>query len=346
MPGIASRHRPAAPLLVARAGGYADLGLTTAVAAGSISFNHTAATWASANDVMGGKPLLVVNGAPIDKRYWALDDEQWEGQVTRLAIGRTEDGRGVMAIMGTSSGSGQGVTAAEFAQSLVQIGVSDALGLNVAHPPELFTPRITSTSCSPLSGLVLAGPAGGIPRPHGQRTHLHTLTPHLAAGRKRHSVRVACMEWQVPTLADVYEARLRIAPHLRPTPLYGYPALDELLGTEVLVKHENHQPIGAFKVRGGVNLVAQLTGGERERGVVTASTGNHGQSIAYAARLFGVRATICVPEAANPVKVASIRGLGAELCSTAATSTTRASMPSTSRSSTAIATSTPATSRR
>ena len=121
------------------------------------------------------------------------------------------------------------------------------------------------------------------------------------------------MEWPVPTLADVYEARLRIAPHLRPTPLYGYPALDELVGTEVLVKHENHQPIGAFKVRGGVNLVAQLTADERERGVVTASTGNHGQSIAYAARLFGVRATICVPEAANPVKVASIRGLGAEL---------------------------------
>jgi len=121
------------------------------------------------------------------------------------------------------------------------------------------------------------------------------------------------MEWEFPTLADVYEARLRIAPHLRPTPLYGYPALDELVGTEVLVKHEYHQPIGAFKVRGGVNLVAQLSADERERGVVTASTGNHGQSIAYAARLFGVRAVICVPEAANPVKTASIRGLGAEL---------------------------------
>ena len=66
------------------------------------------------------------------------------------------------------------------------------------------------------------------------------------------------MEWQTPTLADVYEARLRIAPHLRATPLYGYAALDELVGTEVVVKHENHQPIGAFKVRGGVNLVAQL----------------------------------------------------------------------------------------
>jgi threonine dehydratase len=121
------------------------------------------------------------------------------------------------------------------------------------------------------------------------------------------------MQWAIPTLADVYEARLRIAPHLRATPLYGYPALDGLVGTEVLVKHENHQPIGAFKVRGGVNLVAQLSADEREGGVISASTGNHGQSIAFAARLFGVRAVICVPEAANPVKVASMRGLGAEV---------------------------------
>jgi threonine dehydratase len=120
-------------------------------------------------------------------------------------------------------------------------------------------------------------------------------------------------EPQVPTLADVLDARRRIAPHLRPTPLYHYPSLSELLDAEVFVKHENHQPVGAFKVRGGVNLVSQLSTDERERGVIAASTGNHGQSIAYAARLFGVPATICVPEAANPVKVASMRGLGAEL---------------------------------
>src|SRR5438067_1791893 len=100
------------------------------------------------------------------------------------------------------------------------------------------------------------------------------------------------IELQVPTLADV---------------------LDELRGAEVFVKHENHQPVGAFKVRGGVNLVSQLSAEERERGVISASTGNHGQSLAYAARLFGVPATICVPEAANPVKVASMRGLGADV---------------------------------
>jgi threonine dehydratase len=121
------------------------------------------------------------------------------------------------------------------------------------------------------------------------------------------------MRWQAPTLEDVLEARRRISPHLRPTPLFAYSALDDLLDAKVFVKHENHQPIGAFKVRGGVNLVSQLSPEERERGVIAASTGNHGQSIAFAARRFGVQATICVPEKANPVKVTSMRGLGAEL---------------------------------
>jgi threonine dehydratase len=116
-----------------------------------------------------------------------------------------------------------------------------------------------------------------------------------------------------PTFADVLAARRRIAAHLRGTPLFSYPALDELVGTRVHVKHENHQPIGAFKVRGGVNLVAQLSDDERERGLVTASTGNHGQSIAFAARRFGVTARICVPERSNPVKLAAMEGLGAEL---------------------------------
>jgi threonine dehydratase len=120
-------------------------------------------------------------------------------------------------------------------------------------------------------------------------------------------------DWQVPDLADVLAARQRIAPYLGPTPLYRYPALDALTGAQVWVKHENHQPVGAFKVRGGVNLVSQLTAEERSRGVIAASTGNHGQSVAYAADLFGVRAVICMPEQANPVKVESMRALGAEV---------------------------------
>jgi threonine dehydratase len=114
-------------------------------------------------------------------------------------------------------------------------------------------------------------------------------------------------------LAEVLAARQRIAPYLRPTPLYAYPALDATTGARVWVKHENHQPVGAFKVRGGVNLVSQLTPEELRRGVIAASTGNHGQSVAYAARLFGARAVICLPERANPVKVESLRALGAEV---------------------------------
>ncbi len=117
----------------------------------------------------------------------------------------------------------------------------------------------------------------------------------------------------VPDLADVFAARQRIAPYLRATPLYRYPGLDAITGTEVWVKHENHQPVVSFKVRGGVNLVSQLSAEERRRGVIAASTGNHGQSVAYAAELFGVRAVICVPEQANPVKVESMRAMGAEV---------------------------------
>jgi threonine dehydratase len=117
----------------------------------------------------------------------------------------------------------------------------------------------------------------------------------------------------VPDLADVLAARQRIRPYLRPTPLYCYPALEKLTGAQAWVKHENHQPVGAFKVRGGVNLISQLSAAERRRGVITASTGNHGQSVAYAANLFGVQAAICMPAQANPVKVESMQALGAEV---------------------------------
>jgi threonine dehydratase len=117
----------------------------------------------------------------------------------------------------------------------------------------------------------------------------------------------------IPSFVDVLDARRQIRPHLRPTPLFSYPALDALAGTRIWVKHENHQPVGAFKVRGGINLISRLDDAERKRGVIGASTGNHGQSVAYAAREFGVRAVICVPEGANPVKVESMRLLGAEV---------------------------------
>jgi threonine dehydratase len=104
------------------------------------------------------------------------------------------------------------------------------------------------------------------------------------------------MEWPPITIDDVNAAAARIAPHLRPTPLYPYAGRDRLVAAHVWVKHENHQPVGAFKVRGGVNLVSCLNEDERRRGLIAASTGNHGQSVAYAARLFGVTARICAPE--------------------------------------------------
>jgi len=115
----------------------------------------------------------------------------------------------------------------------------------------------------------------------------------------------------MPTLQDVLAARPHVYRYLLPTPLHHYATLSELLGTQVWVKHENHQPVGAFKVRGGLTLAAHLTAQEREAGLFTASTGNHGQSIAFAARAYGISATIAVPEGANPGKVAAMRGLGA-----------------------------------
>jgi threonine dehydratase len=120
-------------------------------------------------------------------------------------------------------------------------------------------------------------------------------------------------EMTIPQFTDVLKARRIIRKYLPPTPLHNYPALDQLVGARVFVKHENYQPIGAFKVRGGIHLMSQLSAQEKEAGVATASTGNHGQSIAYAARIFGVRATIYVPEKSNPIKVEAIRSHGAEI---------------------------------
>jgi threonine dehydratase len=116
-----------------------------------------------------------------------------------------------------------------------------------------------------------------------------------------------------PEFVDILKARKIIRAHLPPTPLHHYPVLDQLLHARILIKHENYQPIGAFKIRGGINLISHLSPDEKQRGVTTASTGNHGQSIASAARIFGVRAVIVVPEGANPVKIQAIRSHGAEV---------------------------------
>lgn len=118
---------------------------------------------------------------------------------------------------------------------------------------------------------------------------------------------------EMPTLHDVIAARPRVYQYLKPTPLYTYCGLSDMLDAKVWVKHENHLPCGAYKVRGAVNLAAHLSQKERDSGLFTASTGNHGQGVAYAARAHGLRATVAVPEGANPGKVATMRGLGAEV---------------------------------
>ena len=115
------------------------------------------------------------------------------------------------------------------------------------------------------------------------------------------------------TLDDIVAARPRVYEHLRPTALLRHALLDEWLGCQAWVKHENHNPTCAFKIRGGLNLIAQLDADERRRGVVSASTGNHGQSIAFASRVHGVPCRIFVPVRNNPEKNAAIRALGAEV---------------------------------
>jgi threonine dehydratase len=118
---------------------------------------------------------------------------------------------------------------------------------------------------------------------------------------------------QPPTYADVLAAAPVVHRHVRPTPLYEWPALSALVGCRFFLKHENHTPTTAFKVRGGVHLVSKLSEGQRRRGILGCTTGNHGQSLAYAARIFGARCVLVVPATANPDKVAAMRALGAEI---------------------------------
>src|SRR5215510_16206863 len=117
---------------------------------------------------------------------------------------------------------------------------------------------------------------------------------------------------QQPTLKDVYDARPRVARVVRPSPLMRHPLLALETGLDITVKHENHNPTGAFKVRGGVNLISTLSAEER-RGVITATTGNHGQSIALACQRERVPCTIVVPIGNNPDKNAAMRALGANV---------------------------------
>ncbi|MGD8539875.1 MAG: threonine/serine dehydratase [Candidatus Aminicenantes bacterium] len=118
-------------------------------------------------------------------------------------------------------------------------------------------------------------------------------------------------EW--PQFNDVLEARRLLSDFLPRTPLYSYPQLNQLLDAKIFIKHENYLPTGAFKVRGGINLISRLSREEKERGVVTASTGNHAQSISYASSLFRTPVTIVMPEKSNPSKVKAVKSMGANI---------------------------------
>ncbi len=121
-------------------------------------------------------------------------------------------------------------------------------------------------------------------------------------------------EWPI-AFADVLEARERLRPHLPPTPLRRYAALDTAVGQniQVFVKHENLQPTGAFKVRNALAALTALGSDERRRGVVAATRGNHGLGLAWAGQRLGIPVTVCVPLGNNPEKNEAVRGLGARL---------------------------------
>lgn len=120
------------------------------------------------------------------------------------------------------------------------------------------------------------------------------------------------------TLDDVISARERIRPYLEPTALRAYEPLNAVVGhsAQVLVKHENHNPTNAFKVRNAISAMTTLSSEEKRRGVIAATRGNHGQGLAYAGKLLGVPVTICAPVGNNPEKNEAMRGYGAELIET------------------------------
>ncbi len=114
------------------------------------------------------------------------------------------------------------------------------------------------------------------------------------------------------TVQEIRDARTRIAPYAVKTPLLRLPALDSHLGCQVYAKAENMQTTGSFKYRGAMNKILSLSKAGLDRGIVAASSGNHGKALAYAAKMLGVKATIVLPYTAAQIKVDTIAGWGAE----------------------------------
>ncbi len=121
------------------------------------------------------------------------------------------------------------------------------------------------------------------------------------------------MSGALPTLRDVEAAEERIRKHIPPTPLEYSKGISNLLGRETYLKLETSLPIHVFKMRGALNKLQSLPETALQKGVITASSGNHGLAIAYASRLYGIKATVCVPESVNPQKLSAIEEQGAEI---------------------------------
>ncbi len=117
----------------------------------------------------------------------------------------------------------------------------------------------------------------------------------------------------LPTLADIEEAEVGIRKYFPPTPLEYSKGISELIGREAYLKLESFLPTRVFKLRGALNKLLSLPDSALKKGVITASSGNHGFAIAYASRLFGVKAAICVPDNVNPQKLRAIEEQGAEI---------------------------------
>ena len=118
---------------------------------------------------------------------------------------------------------------------------------------------------------------------------------------------------RLPTLQGVYDAKRTVAPYLQRTPLYHSRQLSRMLGCEAYLKLENLQPTRAFKVRGGINCISHIEQRAAGKVVITASTGNHAQSIAYAGSVFGVDVKIVMPNGVPPLKIEAVRELGADV---------------------------------
>lgn len=157
-----------------------------------------------------------------------------------------------------------------------------------------------STTPAPVSG---SGGGSGVPTAGAVPPPMTPRPPELP---------VTGAETVTPT--SIGYARSVVARHVSPTPTYRWPLLERFTRTETWVKHENHTPTGAFKVRGGLNFVERMrVSGLAPAGLVSATRGNHGQSIAYAGRVGGLPVTIVVPEGNSPDKNAAMEGFGAEL---------------------------------